>query len=299
MFYNTNYITELFIFVDDFYKNLEKTEFSELLKQWNPNKKGRKKQLSISEVITLNIIRFLNHQLDLKSFYKTAYFYLKKDFPKLPNYENFLKATNQSLPFLILLVYFLLFLNRETHPIIFVGDSTPLPVCSNKRINRHKVAKKLAKRSKTTKGWFYGFKLHGIVDLSGNLLNILFTPGNVDDRIPLDKLFMGLQGIGLFDAGYVMNQENINAFFKKNIFIFSSVRNNMKKIMTKNQHNILKKREIVETVWDVLKDRLGLVTSLARSIRGLFRHYFYCILSYFFKNIVENNSENRFLCYNT
>ena len=61
-----------------------------------------------------------------------------------------------------------------------------------------------------------------------------------------------------------------------------------------NKPNILKKREIIETVWDILKDRLGIVTSLARSIIGLIRHYFYAILSYFFRNIVENNSKTRY-----
>jgi hypothetical protein len=296
MCYNLDYITELFVFVDEFFKSLENTELSVIMNQWNPNRKGRKKQLSISEVITLNIIRFLNHQFDLKSFHKTAFFYLRKDFPGLPNYENFLKATNKSFPFLLLLVQFLLSMNRETKPIIFAGDSTPLPVCHNKRIGRHKVAKKYANRGKTTKGWFYGFKLHGIVDMNGNFLNICVTSGNVDDRIPLDNLFLGLQGVGLFDAGYVMNQKIIDDFIRKKIFIFSSARNNMKKVMTKKQHNILKKREIVETAWDVLKDRLGIVTSLARSMLGLIRHYFYAILAYFFKNIVENNTKTKYLC---
>jgi hypothetical protein len=296
MCYNLNYITELFIFVDEFFKSLEKSELNEKLNQWNPYKKGRKKQLSISEVVTLNIIRFLNHQFDLKSFHKTAYFYLKKDFPKLPNYENFLKATNQSFPFLLLLVQFLLSMNREIKPILFAGDSTPLPVCHNKRIYRHKVAKKYATRSKTTKGWFYGFKLHGIVDINGNFLNISISSGNIDDRIPLEDLFLGLQGIGLFDAGYVMSQTIIDDFVNKKIFIFSSTRNNMKKLMTKKQHIILKKREIVETAWDILKDRLGIVTSLARSMLGLIRHYFYAILAYFFRNIVEDKSKTEYLC---
>ena len=77
MHYNTNYITELFIFVDDFFKYLEKTEFSDLLRKWNPNKRGKKKELSISEVVTLNVVKFIHHQMDLKSFYKNAFFYLK------------------------------------------------------------------------------------------------------------------------------------------------------------------------------------------------------------------------------
>ena len=50
-------------------------------------------------------------------------------------------------------------------------DSTPLPVCHNRRIERHKVFAGLAARGKTSMGWFYGFKLHLIVNDQGELIS--------------------------------------------------------------------------------------------------------------------------------
>ena len=244
--------------------------------------------MSLTEVITLNIIRVLNHFVDLKAFHRNALIFLKNDFPTLPNYENFLKATNKSFPYLIIILHILLAISRINNSnSIKAIDSTSLPVCKNKRISRNKVCKGFAQRGKTTMGWFYGFKLHGISDLSGNLLSITITPGNIDDRKVFNNLFKNISGIILGDAGYIINENIILKYLKKNIHLFTSVRNNMRKIMSKNQHELLKKREAIETIWSVLKERLFIITSLARSITGLMRHYFYVILSYFFRYLPE------------
>ena len=285
---NKDYITEIYFFIDELLKNLKKSDLWNELPKWISYNKGRKRKLSLSEVITLNIIRVLNHFADLKAFHRNASIFLIKDFPNLPNYENFLKATNKSFPYLIVILHILLTVSRinNTNSIKAI-DSTPLPVCKNKRISRNKVCKGFAGRGKTTMGWFYGFKLHGISDLSGNILSITITPGNTDDRKVFNILFKNLSGIILGDAGYVISEKKISDFLKKNIHLFTSVRNNMKKLMTKTQHNMLKKREAIETVWSILKERLSIVTSLARSITGLMRHYYYVIVSYFFRHLTE------------
>ena len=36
-------------------------------------------------------------------------------------------------------------------------------------------------------GWFFGFKIHLIINDKGEILNFMFTPGNVDDREPLKQ----------------------------------------------------------------------------------------------------------------
>ena len=66
--------------------------------------KGKKKRLSLSEIVTLNIIAVLGHFTDLKASHRNASLYLKKDFPKLTNYENYLKATNKSLSYLMIIL---------------------------------------------------------------------------------------------------------------------------------------------------------------------------------------------------
>ena len=66
-------------------------------------------------------------------------------------------------------------------------DSTPLRVCRNQRILIHKTFEGLAERGKYSMGWSFGFKLHLIINDKGEILNFMFTPGNVDDREPLKQ----------------------------------------------------------------------------------------------------------------
>lgn len=73
-------------------------------------------------------------------------------------------------------------------------DSSSLKVCHNRRIGQHKVFKDLAARGKTSVDWFYGFKLHVVVNDPGELLNFVLTPGNQDDRTPVPKLLQQLFG---------------------------------------------------------------------------------------------------------
>ncbi|EQA61964.1 transposase, IS4-like family protein [Leptospira alexanderi serovar Manhao 3 str. L 60] len=42
--------------------------------------------------------------------------------------------------------------------------------------------KDIAQRGKSSTGWFYGFKLHLIINDQGEILSFMITPGNVDDR---------------------------------------------------------------------------------------------------------------------
>src|SRR5207249_4772829 len=64
-------------------------------------------------------------------------------------------------------------------------DSTKISVCHNRRIWSHKVFKALAKRGETCVDWFYGFKLHLVVNDCGELLAVKITAGNVDDPNPV------------------------------------------------------------------------------------------------------------------
>jgi hypothetical protein len=79
------------------------------------------------------------------------------------------------------------------HGIAFI-DSTPLPVCHNKRIGWHKVFTDLAERGRSSLGWFFGFKLHLIVDDPGESLAVCLMPGNVQDRKPVPRLAKKLWG---------------------------------------------------------------------------------------------------------
>ena len=114
--------------------------------------------------MSLNIYRFFMQFSNLKAFHRFANEYLKERYPNFPNYENFLKATNKSFPMMMMFVNSVLAKNREKcagETIHFI-DSTPVEVCKNNKISRHKVAKDCTSRGKSTKGQFFGFKLHGV-----------------------------------------------------------------------------------------------------------------------------------------
>ncbi len=84
-----------------------------------------------------------------------------------------------------------------------VADSTPIAVCDNLRIRRHKVFDGIAERGKTSTGWFFGFKLHVIINHLGEILSFRLTPGNTDDRKPLPELIKDLSGYLYADKGYL------------------------------------------------------------------------------------------------
>jgi len=73
--------------------------------------------------------------------------------------------------------------------------------------------------------------------------------------------------------------------------MYITTRENMKRIMNKEQKELFKKRSKIENIWDVLKERFDIIYSLARSIHGLFRHYFYSIITFVIKNKI-NISDN-------
>ena len=283
---NETMLITLYCIIDDFINTLKRTaEGQKMLEAWNP-KRGPKPKLTLSEVLTLNILRFHFHIFDLKAFVRLCEFAYKPYFPCLPNYENFLKATNKSFPFTAVLLSYLLELNRQmsTGGLYFL-DSTPLSVCMNWNINTHQVTKGYASRGKTSKGWFFGFKLHGACDALGNLVNVRFTTGSEHDSRQAEPLTEGLTGIFAGDAGYLLKQEVFMRLFEKHKRILAAARKNMKRLMTEDQGLIFKKRSIIETLWGVLKERHGLVFHLARNITGLFRHYFYSLLSYLLKPV--------------
>ncbi len=197
------------------------------------------------------------------------------------------QASDQSLSLLLLFCN----LHRQNNESsLSIIDSTPLPVCKNKRIHSHKVCDGFAKRSKTTTGWFYGFKLHITCDEHGRLLSIAFTQGNVDDRTPVSSLSKNLTGILLADAGYV-SEPLRKKLWTDGLHLFTAVRNNMQKLMTSAQHTLLRKRQRVETVFSVLKERLGLVSSLSRSLLGHFARYIHTCLAYCFQPLLNQKLE--------
>ena len=132
-------------------------------------KRGPKRRMPIADAVILNLIRFFDRTGDLKTFHKNAENHYKVYFPSLTNYENFMKGSNKSAGFIIAFVQYQLYLNRILcTDSVFSVDSTPVSVCENRYILSHKVSKGVARREKSTKSSFFGFKLQGICTLTVN-----------------------------------------------------------------------------------------------------------------------------------
>ena len=139
-------------------------------------------------------------------------------------------------------------------PASLLSISTPLRVCHNRRISRHKVFRHLAARGQCSLGWFYGFKLHLIVNEYGEVLAFTLTPGNVDDRKPVPQLAKGLFGKLFGDKGY-LSQALFEQLWQQNLQLITALKAKMKnRLLPLMDKLLLRKRYIIETINDQLKN---------------------------------------------
>ncbi len=122
--------------------------------------------------------------------------------------------------------------------------------------------------------WFYGFKLHLVTDEYGQLLALKITSGQVNERQPL-------KGTVVADAAY-LSKDLTMELWEQSIHLFTGVRSNMKKIMSKSQHQPLKSRQRIEVTFGLLKQRFSLVSSSPRSIMGGISRICCSFLAYIF-----------------
>ncbi len=284
---NTILIT-IYCFVEDFLKGILGSIKYALKRPDQNTPPTPKRNLTLAELVSLAIFKSVSGHRNWKDFYQNIKSYHKKDFPGLPVYENFLRAMNAlSLVALLLLHGFMEFFKSITSkedPKL--TDSTKLEVCKIKREFTHKVAKRIARKAKSSMGWFYGFKLHIICNGLMQILNFRITSGNTDDRKGLEMIWDDIFGMIIADAGYLGEDWQKKA---QNLgkHLLTGVRANMKKIMTETQHKLLKLRQCAETVFSVLKLRFGIESTLPRSELGFFAHYIWSITAYQFKKFVE------------
>ena len=174
-------ITEIFCSVDDFC--IEFVPFWQKSLLDNGKKRIRASKMSLSEVMTIQVLFHLSGFRTFKEFY-LGYVcnYLQSEFPNTVSYNRMVELKGQS--FMPLAIYLKVCGLANCTGISFI-DSTPLRVCDKRRINQHKVFKDLAQRGQCSLGWFYGFKLHIITNDCGGIIDFMITKGNVDDRKPL------------------------------------------------------------------------------------------------------------------
>jgi len=244
---STDKITAIFCSIDDFCKifepALKKRQLSDGKKMRN-----RKFKMSTSEILTITVLFHLSGMRTFKHFYL---FYvqknLKKDFPRTVSYNRFVELMQANI--LPLTLYMKTFCLGDCTGISFI-DSTPIRVCNKKRIRNNKVFKDIANVGKSTMGWFYGFKLHIIINDKGELLDFIITQASADDRTPIkeDNFLKKIFGSLYADKGYI-SKELTELLFSQGLHLVTGIKNNMKNVlMTMRDKILLRKRSVIETL---------------------------------------------------
>lgn len=259
-----NKITEIYCLVDNFCISFHRAMAKHLL----GNNPKRKPNLSTSEVITIMILFHHSGYRTIKCFY-TQYVkvHMCHLFPKTVSYNRFVELmAGANIPLALFVKECCM---GKCTGISFI-DSTPLRVCKNKRISNHKVFKGIGQMGKSSMGFFFGFKLHLAVNDKGELLNFLISPGNMDDRDPLKNpnFIKAFTGKMYADKGYISAALS-KILFDDGIHLITQIRKNMKNcLMSLNDKILLRKRSVIETINDELKNMCQIEHSRHRSFNN-------------------------------
>jgi hypothetical protein len=269
-------IVALFCDLDDFYQAFAPTWQQHLLPAPGRHRR-RAGYLSASEIMTLVIAFQDSDYRTFKHFYrKQVCRYWRGEFPHLVSYQRLIECLPSVL--VPLAAYLETRLGR-TRGIAFV-DSLPLPVCHNRRIYSHQVFAGMAQRGKSSVDWFYGFKLHFVINDEGDLLALRFTPGNVDDRAPVPELAEELWGKLFGDRGY-LSQDLFERLQQTGVQLITKLKRNMKnKLMPLWDKLLLRKRALIESVGEQLKHVCQIGHTRHRSVPNAFVHAFAALVAY-------------------
>lgn len=236
------------------------------------NKLGRKLALSLEEIISIGLFKQNNGMPTKKSVWKTLQ-------PEC-SYKTLVVNLNRWSRLAAVILVLIMKIARADQHLIKHIDSTDIPVCLFKNANNHKTMKGLAEFGRSSKGIFFGLKMHIIADLKRQILSIRFTGAKTGDREMVIPLSKDLMGIFMADAGYVSEKLSSEFYQENRRILLAKPRKNMKKIMTRFEEFLYDTRMIIELSFRNLKMFYGLITSMPRSIGGYFANYIYSLLAY-------------------
>lgn len=252
-------LTELFCSVDDFVKSQKYNPVKALAVKKIRNRNGT---MSMSELMTIVIWFHCSGYKTFKHYYlEHVCKHLRQDFPNLISYSRII----QLMPRLVMPLAAYLKSSFAKCSGISIIDSTSIHVCHNRRITRNRVFSGVAERGKTTMGWFFGFKVHLIVNDRGELISVTLTKGNIDDRKPVPRMVKDIFGKLFGDKGYLSSalSEKLRS---QGINLITTIRKNMKnKLMPFVDKVLLRKRFIIETINDKLKNECQIEHTRHRS----------------------------------
>ena len=275
-------ITTVFYLLDNFCKEYKKWEENNLL----PSNKIRKREgkLSLSELLTVVLYFYLSPCKDFKNYYLYHFSSKYKGYFAYVGYSRII----QLLPRLLLPLSLIMHMLKGEETGVYYIDSTKLEICHNKRTSSNRVFKNIAKIGRSSYGWFMGFKLHLIINNKGEIMAVKITKGNKSDVSVVSNLAKGLEGSIYGDKGYI-SKKLFEELYSSGLRIFTSIRKDMKNHLLLNVDKILmRKRVLIESVFNVLKNSMNLEHSRHRSPMNFLIHILACIAGFAISKIINS-----------
>jgi hypothetical protein len=271
-------ITALYCCLDDFCKVFADWEAHQLIP--SPTRRQRPGKLSRSEMLFLMVLFHLSPYKTFKTFYLYGIGCQHRAcFRDLPHYDRFVSLMPRLFAPLMVLLHSLS--GEETG--LYFGDSSKLAVCHNRRIDRHRVFDGLAARGKTSMGWFFGLKLHLVINHKGEIMALKITSGNIADSTVLEEITQHLKGKLYADKGYI-SSEMFTRLWQRGLHLITGIRRNMRNhLMLLSDKIMLRKRFLIETVLDILKCEMGLEHTRHRSPVNAMVHVLSCLVAYTYR----------------
>ncbi len=274
-----NQLTRIFCDIDDFCKELTLHMENKLL----PSPDGERKRrgpaccLSDSEIMTILIFFQSSGWRNFKHFYNGFLCcYWNDVFPSLPSYSRFIEIMNRVTFHLVLFTQ----LHSGKRTGIYYIDSTCLPVCHLQRSRRHKTFDEIAQYGRTSVAWFFGLKLHIVINDRGALIAFKITSGKMNDANASESMLELLSGMAFGDKGY-LGKQLFSRLLEKGLKLITRTRKNMKKIQYSDmEKQLLNQRGIIETVINHLKHHYHIWHTRHRSVINAMTHLMAGIAAY-------------------
>ncbi len=272
-------ILPVFCDIDDFCQFFEPRWKQRLLSS-GERQRDRAARLCLSEVMTIITLFHASSYRNFKAYdTEQVMKHYAGAFPRLTSDNRFVELMPSAL---VPLCGYLQTRKGACSGISFI-DSTSLKVCHNRRIHSHQVFANCARRGKTSVDWFFGFKLHLVINDCGERLSLRLTPGNVDDRRPVPELVTDLFGKLFGDKGYI-SQPLFETLYDDGLQLVTKLKKKMKnRLISMFDKIMLRKRAVIESVIDQLKNISQIEHSRHRSVANCFVNLIAGLIAYTYR----------------
>lgn len=275
--FTENKLIALFIDIDDLFKAYQHYQKSQ---GHMPKKPTSQTALTGPEVCTILVCYHLSGYKCFEYFYRQVILDKHADcFPYAPSYKRFLELIPRAADLIYLWLLYTASQSKRTG--LYFIDAKKLQVCHLKREHANKVFKGIAAKGKTSTGWFFGLKIHLVINNLGEIVSFELSAGNVSDNNHslLQKLLSPLDGYCVGDKGYL--SALFEFFYLNGLHLITKPKKKMKPLPIPNQLNVLlNQRAVIESVFDILTTICDIEHSRHRSPLNAAVHIFSALVAY-------------------